>query len=142
MTTTTVERTALDAPARPRTGPADGATVIVFRRDAHTTRYLLLHRADDAGWRPPSGRCRPSEPVKACASRRLTELSGLHLYPIPTAFGTGAWEVYLAQAVPGAEVTLAPDFDRFEWVDAGEAARRCGYLADSIGRVAALVEHR
>jgi hypothetical protein len=65
----------------------------------------------------------------------------MHLYPIPTAFGTEDFDVYLAQAVPGSHVTLSGGHDRYEWVEATEAAARCGPLAASIGRVAALVEH-
>ncbi|HUQ39365.1 MAG TPA: NUDIX domain-containing protein [Acidimicrobiales bacterium] len=141
MTTTeTVDRVAPTPTGRtPLPSPGD-ATVVVFRRDGRATTYLLLHDRSAGTWCPPSGRRAGAESPKTCARRHVVQDTGLHLYPIPTAFGTDDSDVYLAQAVPGADVTLSSAHDRYEWVEAAEAASRCAPLADSIGRVAALVE--
>ena len=95
---------------------------------------LLLHRArlgsDFAGdwaWTPPTG-CRfPDESIKMCAARELYEECGLKM-PIDFAanFGDDEWHMYRAEAAAGAQVQLIdPEHDRFEWVDAAEAIRRC-----------------
>jgi 8-oxo-dGTP pyrophosphatase MutT (NUDIX family) len=112
--------------------PPHGATVIVHRRGRDGLEFLLLHRAHHGpdyegewAWTPPSGARHPGEDVEACARRELAEETGLELDVHPTAFGTFAWVVFVAEAGAGDDVTLSPEHDRFEWLDPEEAARRC-----------------
>src|SRR5687768_10625687 len=112
--------------------PPHGASVIVYRRTDSGLEFLVLHRAHhgpdyegDWAWCPPSGARFPGEAVKACARRELEEESGLHLAPIPTAFGSEEWEVFMAHAPADAAVVLSAEHDRFAWVASDEAQARC-----------------
>jgi 8-oxo-dGTP pyrophosphatase MutT (NUDIX family) len=126
-----------------------GASVVVYRRIGPRYEYLVLHRAHagpgfegDWAWTPPSGGRLPGEAAKACARRELLEETGMSLPPIPTAFGTADWEVYLAQAPASWDVRLSDEHDRFAWLPADEAVARClpELVGHSIRRVADLVE--
>ena len=128
-----------------------GASVVVYRRCGTAYEYLVLHRAHegpdyegDWAWTPPSGARFPGEAVKVCARRELAEETGMSLPPLPTAFGTDEWEVYLAQAPATWEVVVSEEHDRFEWLPAAEAIARClpAVVGESIRRVADLVEGR
>ena len=86
----------------------------------------------------------PGEPVEACARRGLREEAGLVLDVRPTACGTADWAVYVAEAAPGAPVSLAhdPEHDRYAWLAPGPAAARCrpAQVAAALGRAVAFLQ--
>jgi RimJ/RimL family protein N-acetyltransferase len=113
-----------------------GAAVVVRRAGPEgRAEYLILHRAhhgpDYAGdwaWTPPSGARQPGESVLGATMRELAEEAG-----IAPAGGqlrvldlSGPWARFALDLPAGARVWL-PDaeHDRFEWVSAAEAIRRC-----------------
>ncbi len=109
---------------------------IVVRRPALQARgemeYLLLHRAargpdyeGDWAWTPPSGARLPGEPVLTAAERELAEeagISGAELVPVDL---SGGWAAFALMAGPGTQVRLDAEHDRFAWLPADQAARRC-----------------
>jgi 8-oxo-dGTP pyrophosphatase MutT (NUDIX family) len=107
-----------------------GATVLVFRREAGQTEYLILHRSHvgrlegDWSWGPPAGARLPGEDVDACAYRELEEETGLRL-PIHSVSHDPAWASYWTEAPRDAEIVLSIEHDAYAWVDLDEAIRRC-----------------
>jgi RimJ/RimL family protein N-acetyltransferase len=122
-----------------------GAQVVVRRpasqdtgalgQDTDGTReleYLMLHRAargidyeGDWAWTPPSGARLPGEPVLTGALRELAEetgISGAELMPVDL---SGPWAAFAVSAGPDIRVRLDAEHDRFAWLPADEAARRC-----------------
>ena len=94
--------------------------------------YLMLHRAargpdyeGDWAWTPPSGARLPGEPVLTAAQRELVEeagISGAELVPVDL---SGGWAAFALMAGPGTQVRLDAEHDRFAWLPADQAARRC-----------------
>jgi 8-oxo-dGTP pyrophosphatase MutT (NUDIX family) len=130
--------------------PPYGATVVVFRRGRAGLELLLLHRAHhgpaydgDWAWTPPAGSRFPGEAVLACARRELREEAGLELEVRPTACGSADWALFLAEAPPGAAVSLEHDreHDRYAWLPADEAVARCrpALVAEALGRAVELL---
>jgi len=109
-----------------------GATVIVYRTGPAGLEFLVLHRtyngADYEGewaWTPPSGARFPGEAIEACAKRELGEETGLALQLAVTRWGTEDWQVFTAKAGPGTTIRLSEEHDRWEWMNAVEAVKRC-----------------
>lgn len=109
-----------------------GATVVVYRRRP-ALELLVLHRAShdvgewgDWAWTPPAG-CRfPAELPDDCAARELHEEVGIEARPSRmVGVGGSQWWMYSLEVDPGFEVKLDEEHDRFEWVPAAEAVRRC-----------------
>jgi 8-oxo-dGTP pyrophosphatase MutT (NUDIX family) len=110
-----------------------GAAVLVWREGANGDReWLILHRATngaayegDWAWTPPSGLREHGEDAAACARRELREEVGLELAVERVEGGSPDWPVFLAEAPRGVAVALSFEHDRYEWVTADEAERRC-----------------
>ena len=107
-----------------------GATVVVVRRSPDL-EVLLLHRAaaapdfdGDWAWTPPAGARFPAEPIDECAARELHEEAGLDVQPNPVD-PTTDWALYAVEVAPGSVIELDEEHDRYEWVPAADAARRC-----------------
>ncbi len=88
-----------------------GASVVVYRRTAVGTEFLMLHRAHsgpdyegDWAWTPPAGVRLPGEPIDDCARRELWEETGFELTITPTRCGSATWPTYIAEAPPGMSV--------------------------------------
>lgn len=129
-----------------------GVMVVVYRRLVGRLEVLLLHRAHrgpdyegDWAWTPPAGARFPGEAVEVCARRELREEAGLALDVQPTGCGTVDWPVYVAEAPPGAMVSVAhdPEHDRYEWLSPSAAVTRCrpARVAAALNRAVALL-HR
>ncbi len=127
-----------------------GVTVVVYRRGAAGLELLVLHRAHhgpayegDWAWTPPAGSRFPGESVADCARRELYEEAGLDLDVRPTDCGTADWALYVAEAPPGAVVSLAhdPEHDRYAWLAPAAALARCrpALVAAALGRAVALL---
>jgi 8-oxo-dGTP pyrophosphatase MutT (NUDIX family) len=109
-----------------------GAMVVVRRDGQDGTEYLVLHRAHrgadyegDWAWTPPSGARLPGEPVLSGARRELAEEAGLSTAQLRPVDLSGGWVVFAA-AVPGdTQVRLDHEHDRFAWLPAPAAERRC-----------------
>ncbi|HEY3956888.1 MAG TPA: GNAT family N-acetyltransferase [Streptosporangiaceae bacterium] len=111
-----------------------GAMVVVRRAGAESgaeAEYLMLHRAHrgpgyegDWAWTPPSGARLPGEPVLAGAARELGEEAGLTAALRPVDL-SGQWAVFAADVPAGTEARLDAEHDRFDWLPAAQAERRC-----------------
>ena len=108
------------------------ACVVVHRERAGQLEVLLLHRAASGpeyegewAWTPPAGSRFPGEDIDICAARELTEETSLTLAIARVGAVTEACIVYRAQAGGDSAVILDAEHDRFEWVGAEEAMRRC-----------------
>jgi 8-oxo-dGTP diphosphatase len=125
--------------------PPFGATVIVYRGSSTGIELLVLHRAHsgleegDWVWTPPAGARLPGEAPDDCARRELLEETGLALPIERTAFGTGDWLVYVAEAPLDAVVVLDSEHDQYLWLHAEDACGRClpGWIGDYMRRVVA-----
>jgi 8-oxo-dGTP pyrophosphatase MutT (NUDIX family) len=146
----TVEAGSLDLPP-PVLAAAEkpyGSAVIVWRAGTHGLEYLILHRNTDQGadyegdwaWTPPSGVRAPGEDADRTAKREVREETGLDLTISATDVGSSEWVVYVAQALPDAEVVLNEEHDRFQWVSAEEAERVC--LPAMVGQSFRAVDNR
>lgn len=106
--------------------------MVVVRRIRDEAEYLVLHRAHrgpnyegDWAWTPPSGARLPGEPVLAGAARELGEeagITGARLLPVDL---SGQWAVFAAEVPAGTGVRLDAEHDRFAWLPAVQAGRRC-----------------
>ncbi|WP_405001301.1 NUDIX domain-containing protein [Geochorda subterranea] len=112
---------------------------------------LVLHRAEhgpeyegDWAWTPPAGSRLVGEAVLSCARRELKEETGLQLALEATPCGTGEWAVFVAKASPEAEVVLDAEHDRYEWLPATDAVKRCrpDAVSESLARAIAWIRHR
>jgi RimJ/RimL family protein N-acetyltransferase/ADP-ribose pyrophosphatase YjhB (NUDIX family) len=112
-----------------------GAQVVV-RRAARPGgaqfEYLILHRArrgaryeGDWAWTPPSGARLPGESVLSGALRELGEETGIRAADLQPVDLSGSWAVFIADVPPDTPVRVDAEHDRFEWLPATEAARRC-----------------
>lgn len=109
-----------------------GAMVVVYRRSPDLDLLVLHRRNDDVGdwgdwaWTPPAGARFPAEPPDDCAARELHEEAGIEAKP-QRMVGVGGpqWWMYALEAPSGVEVILDEEHDRYEWVPAAEAVRRC-----------------
>jgi 8-oxo-dGTP pyrophosphatase MutT (NUDIX family) len=129
--------------------PPYGCAIVVFRRAGNGREVLMLHRAHhgseyegDWAWTPPSGSRLPGEAPEECARRELREETGLALALHATDCGTPEWLAYWAEAPQDAVVTLDAEHDRFAWLPAEEALRRCAPDAPrlALARVLALLD--
>jgi 8-oxo-dGTP pyrophosphatase MutT (NUDIX family) len=122
-------------------------SIVVWRRTGDGHEFLVLHRAhhgaDFAGdwaWTNPAGSRQPGEEVVAAALRELEEEVGLELDLVETDLAGDEIAVFVAEAPRDAEVVLDHEHDRFAWVGAEEARRRClpalvGDVFDAVDRM-------
>jgi 8-oxo-dGTP pyrophosphatase MutT (NUDIX family) len=127
------------------------SSVVVWRKSESGREFLLLHRhhegpdyAGDWAWTPPAGARQPGETPNEAAARELHEETGLSVAFVRVDWPSDDLALYVAEAPRDAEVVLDEEHDRFEWVSANEAARRC--LPSQVGKsvlcVAEFVEKR
>jgi len=130
-----------------------GSSVVVRRSgpdgaDGDGTQVLVLHRAANGvdyegewAWTTPAGARLPGEPVAVGAARELFEeagLAGADVWPVDL---SGDWAVWACDVPVHAPVTLHDaEHDRFEWLPAGTAARRClpAMVGHNVARAAGL----
>ena len=110
--------------------PPFGAAVIVYRRVAGTTEYLLMHRSThpsdsdgDWAWTPPAGHRLQGEDVAACAARELLEETRLSVPLRATDLGNEVCPVFVAEVDPTTEVVIDAEHDSFRWVTLDEVLR-------------------
>lgn len=129
-------------------GHPRGSAIVVRRRAETGWQYLILHRAnrpsDDPdglwAWTPPSGMRQPGEGAYTSALRELAEETGITdatIHPVDLSRGHALW---MTTVDGGQEVRLDAEHDRYEWLDAEAAAKRCrpGVVAEVITTVDAI----
>ncbi|MGH8876575.1 MAG: NUDIX domain-containing protein [Stackebrandtia sp.] len=128
-------------------GAPRGSTIVARRRTQTGWQYPILHRAANGtgyeghwAWTPPSGMRQPGEGAHTAALRELAEetgITGIDIHPVDLARGHALWTATLADHHT---ITLDHEHDRFEWLDAEAAAKRCrpGVVGDAITTVEAI----
>jgi 8-oxo-dGTP pyrophosphatase MutT (NUDIX family) len=107
-------------------------------------RVFLLHQADEDRWCLPKGHVDPGEPLATAALREVREEAGFtrvdldgelrevayRFYDPRRSVNVHKTVIYFLGRTTERAARLEPIFDRCDWVDLAEAARRVPYETD------------